>query len=956
VPLRHREETLNTQLAILLGRFGVRAEAETLHLKGRERPDVLFTWRGLRVVIEGKFADHPGARNTVLQEARGRVQRGVANLAAAVVYPQVLRNIPTTKLLSQLERVELEYSIVSEGGQTTWFVGSASALMGAFRRAHQAAADLDVVSETAKSLAERLEALAHFWMDQPGTCDRLSGILGMHVPEGEIGKKKRARRDTAARVSALVIANALIFQQQLAATDGRVTPLGRLRDEQDVVAGARAHWQWIWQNVNYVPIFQLADRVAAELPITQSTLRAFRSLLAEAMAICARQSALRHDLMGRIYHWLLHQAKYLGTYYTSVPAATVLLSLAIHRFRETDFGDPRVLAGFKVADLACGTGTLLMAAAQALSDAYILARANTGRALTPVDLQTLHRALMENILHGYDVLPSAVHLTASTLAMLAPEVAFVRMNLYVMLLGIYNGAARLGSLDFIGTDTVRTQFALDDSQAEIIRTGASRTQFVNATVPALDLCVMNPPFVRSVGGNLLFGSLPNERKVLQTELKKRVRNLHASVTAGLGAVFVALADQRVKEGGRLAFVLPHAASSGEAWGETRRLIADRYHLETVVSSYDAERPNFSENTDLSELLLIACKSSNNTGMRTTRYVNLLRNPATIYEALDLAERLKEDREGIITSEAGTWADVFDLPVPRSSENWHGALFSRGDLARAFLNLREGKLLPPDGTAPTVIPTCTVAQLGDIGPDRRRIHEAFDLHWDLRTPHPAFWDHEADQVRTLRQTPNAWLQPRKTPRYADRSATANYAQYPYHLWGMAADILLAERLRTNTHRVLAVGFDQPVLGNTWWALKTGELSSDRRKALLLWLNGTLSLLSFFGARVATHGAWMQMKKPAWEAMPVLDVRSLTNRQASALSRAYNELASQELLPLARVNDDPVRRAIDEALCGVLDLPDLTYVRDMLANEPGLTGQRAISDATLADPEEDEDQTR
>jgi hypothetical protein len=953
VSLRHREETLNTELAILLSRFGVRAEAETVHLKGRERPDVLFSWRGLRVVIEGKFADHPGARNVVLNEARGRIQRGIANLAAAVVYPRTLRNTPTAKLLDQLDRVELEYCIVSEGGQTDWFDGPASALMGALRRAHQAAADLDIVSETAKSLAERLEAVAYFWMDQRGSCDRLSSILGMHVPEGESAEKADARRETAARVSALVIANALIFQQQLAATDGRITPLGRLEQDTDIVAGARAHWQWIWQNVNYVPIFQLADRVAAELTISQGTLRAFRGLLNEAVAICARQSALRHDLMGRIYHWLLHQAKYLGTYYTSVPAATVLLSLAVHRFRETDFGDPRVLAGFKVADLACGTGTLLMATAQAISDAYILARANTGRTLTAVDLQTLHRALMENILHGYDVLPSAVHLTASTLAMLAPEVAFVRMNLYVMLLGIYGGTPRLGSLDFIGTDTVHTQFALDDSQAETIRTGAAKTQFVNAIVPALDLCVMNPPFVRSVGGNLLFGSLPNERDVLQTELKKRVRNLHASVTAGLGAVFVALADQRLREGGRLAFLLPHAASSGEAWAKTRRLIADRYHLETVVSSYDAERPNFSENTDLSELLLIARKRSNNTGVRATRYVNLLRNPASIYEALDLAERLKEDREGIISSDAGTWADVFDLPVSRGSENWHGALFSRGDLAKAFLQLREGRLFPPGGTTAAGFRTCGMAELGDIGPDRRRIHEAFDLHWDVRTSHAAFWDHEANRVRTLRQTPNAWLQPRKTPRYADRTAAVNYAQYPYHLWGMAADILLAERLWPITHRVLAVGFDRPVLGNTWWALKTDSLNSDRRKALLLWLNGTLSLLAFFGARVATRSAWMQLKKPAWAAMPVLDVRSLTNRQASALSHTYDELASQELLALARLNHDPVRRAIDEALCRVLSLPDLAYLRDMLANEPGLTGEHALSEATPADPEDDED---
>jgi hypothetical protein len=90
---RHREETLNTQLAILLSRFGVQADAETIQAQGRARPDVLFNWRGLRVVIEGKFDDHPQARDVVLGDAWGRVQRGIANIAAAVVYPW-LRSAP----------------------------------------------------------------------------------------------------------------------------------------------------------------------------------------------------------------------------------------------------------------------------------------------------------------------------------------------------------------------------------------------------------------------------------------------------------------------------------------------------------------------------------------------------------------------------------------------------------------------------------------------------------------------------------------------------------------------------------------------------------------------------------------------------------------------------------------------------------------------------------------------
>ena len=169
--------------------------------------------------------------------------------------------------------------------------------------------------------------------------------------------------------------------------------------------------------------------------------------------------------------------------------------------------------------------------------------------------------------------------------------------------------------------------ALDYSQIETIRTGASMSRETNATLPKLHLCVMNPPFVRSVGGNLLFGSLPDERGLLQKDLKKRVKHLSASVTAGLGSVFVALADKHLEVGGRLAFVLPAALASGEAWGPTRKLLAESYHLETVVSSHDAERPNFSENTDLSELLFIARKLGSGEKPGRVTCISLWRNPA-----------------------------------------------------------------------------------------------------------------------------------------------------------------------------------------------------------------------------------------------------------------------------------------------------------------------------------------
>lgn len=364
---------------------------------------------------------------------------------------------------------------------------------------------------------------------------------------------------------------------------------------------------------------------------------------------------------------------------------------------------------------------------------------------------------------------------------------------------------------------------------------------------------MNPPFVRSVGGNLLFGSLPDERGRLQTELKRRVKEIGASATAGLGSVFVALADRWLKPDGRLAFVLPAALASGEAWGDTRRLIAEKYHLETVISSHDAVRPNFSENTDLSEILFIARKKMDNKPARRTSYISLWRNPRSIHEALDLANRINQvnlpvtvEGSGLTTISGpnGKLGEMISLPGANGKENWTGALFAQSELLRVCCALERGTLRVPGHRKTVPVPLCALNTLGALGPDRKRIHEGFKVTRDDWTPYPAFWNHESAKVLTIQQKPNArlaaWLESPRGPNYGA------------HLWERAGNILLVERLRSNTHRVLAIGFEKDVLGNTWWALKPHELKSQQWKALLLWLNSSLSILLFSGVALLRRG--------------------------------------------------------------------------------------------------------
>lgn len=939
---RNREEVVNTQLAIFISRLGFQADAETIHERGDHRPDVLLILRGLRVVIEGKFSDVPNARSAVSNDVNNRIRAGIGHIGVAVVYPPEFRQARTTEILGLFEAATLQFKIVAEGQPNDdWFDGTATRLMDALRRAHEGLVRDDIVEQTAQSLQIRMQGVADLWEGNAGTLERLSALLGTPVPANENDEQAADRRESAAKVSALVLANAFIFQEQLAATDERVSTLRTLLNSDDVVSSTAEHWRWIWQNINYVPIFQLGERVLNELPSGLPASQAVITLLREAASICNQQTALRHDLMGRIYHWLLHDAKYLGTYYTSVPAATLLLKLVMGRQWGVDFGDARSLADFKVVDLACGTGTLLMSAAQAIADKFIVSRAEAGTAIEARSLATLHSTLMQNVLYGYDILPTAVHLTASTLALLSPEIAFRQMNLFVMPVGMDRTTPRLGSIDFFAGQRLSTQFTLDDQVVDVVRTGAGRSQYTNAEVPIADLFVMNPPFVSNRYGNLIFGSHPQERELLKRELSRWATRFGVSATAGLGAVFVPLADLYVKEGGRLAFVLPLALATGEAWEPVRRLIADRYHLEIVIASHDRTRFNFSENTSLSEVLFVARRLRSGERPGKTAYVSLWQNPTTIYEALDTAHSVEQVIASLAENDADTAvvlsadrpiAEIAYRPGPVGGENWTPIIFAQSALAAIHRSLdRENALAIPGSGRSTDLPLCPLSDLGELGFDARDVADAFEAdrtrtNWSA---YSGFFDHDSHVVVTLHQQPNAYVHPRT------RALPGRPLRSADRVWEKSSDLLLVSRLRTNTQKVIAVSLDVNVVGNTWWPLHH-NLTSAQKKALVLWLNSTLGILLYYGRRAITEGAWVQMKKPAWTGMPVLNVLMLSEQALEELRAAYDRLSERELAPVAQLNDDQTRIEIDATLERVLGLSSLATVRELLEREPSFSG--------------------
>ncbi|MEN2993433.1 MAG: hypothetical protein ABDH91_07770, partial [Bacteroidia bacterium] len=157
---------------------------------------------------------------------------------------------------------------------------------------------------------------------------------------------------------------------------------------------------------------------------------------------------------------------------------------------------------------------------------------------------------------------------------------------------------------------------------------------------------------------------------------------------------------------------------------------------------------------------------------------------------------------------------------------------------------------------------------------------------------------------------------------------------------SSNLMIVERLRLNTYRVVAVKLTQSALSNVWWPLLLKDSGTDKEiyeKALALWLNSTLGLLSLLIVRQETEGPWIAYKKGNLLSALVLHLGKLPRNSLSKLAKSFDKLAHESLLPLSKIAEDPVRAQIDDRIAAVLGIPSekLKEVRELLQQEPILT---------------------
>ena len=305
----------------------------------------------------------------------------------------------------------------------------------------------------------------------------------------------------------------------------------------------------------------------------------------------------------------------------------------------------------------------------------------------------------------------------------------------------------------------------------------------------------------------------------------------------------------------------------------------------VITSHDPLRWNFSDSTDLSEALLIATRrsESDQPAEHRSTFVNLWRDPNGVLPAHRIAgaiaatapARLEDTGTALLEVDGQHVGEMVSLPETKLvRRQWSGVQFARADLLRSALRLLDdGQVWVPGEANVTHVPLCSVGEIGQVGPDRRDVWDGFEVT-GATTAYPIVMNHDTLRRKRLVASPDQHLAPLVKPRPGRRLKPLD------QLWSKSGRLLVSERLRLNTARIVAMRSEMNVLSNVWWPVRIKDERME--KALTAWLNSSLGLLTMVAQRTSTEGSWVALKKADLEKLPVLNVNRISPTQLQNIS--------------------------------------------------------------------------
>lgn len=350
-------------------------------------------------------------------------------------------------------------------------------------------------------------------------------------------------------------------------------------------------------DVNYKAIYSVD--VVSELPDIDLIIGNVKNVIRAIKGV--RASSIRHDLIGRIYHESLpfETRKRLATFYTKPVAAEILAGLCIDKWDK------------KIIDIACGSGTLLVAAYRRKE---VLYKEYQEREELPIgDIEKLHNLFVKEQITGLDIMPFACHLTAVNLSAQNPHVTTNKLRVAVQdSLSLQNAVK---SKEFKEQGIILKPFSRTIQETllkpEIIKqTYFSRNGEVVEAKGVVspegigeefllypsEVVIMNPPF--------------SDREKMPEDYRKKLKTFDKLIAkcgnqVNLWGFFLALADDLIIGGGKIGAVIPINIARGEATQKIRNHILENYRISYIVKA--TKDLGFSEAAAFRDILLIAEK-------------------------------------------------------------------------------------------------------------------------------------------------------------------------------------------------------------------------------------------------------------------------------------------------------------------------------------------------------------
>jgi len=757
------------------------------------------------------------------------------------------------------------------------------------------------------------------------------------------------------RMAMTIIANALTFHATVAGRH-EIPTISQLRKERttSLQIAILDSWQQILDEINYWPIFNVASDLLAPIRV-RTAKRILDALISASNQLSELGINTRHDLSGRMFQNLIADRKFLATFYTLPTSATLLAEVAVARLR-ADWTNLASYPDLRIADLSCGTGTLLSAAYHSILSRYRHAGGDDSH---------VHRRMVEQSVVAADIMPAAAHLCASQLSSVHPTVVFDNTRVYTMPYGIGSGEERyrevaIGSLDLIAADQSLSLFATGQRQARGAQ-GDIDIRDLDLPHQSVDLVIMNPPFTRPTNHEVAdvpipafagFRTAENEQRAMSDRLARIRRALTSPAghgNAGLASNFIDLAHAKVKPGGVIALVLPIAAIQGASWRPARELIFRMYSNVVVITIADAGNTAraFSADTGMAEALVVATRSAERRPADADAlFVNLYNRPASLLEGAEVAKLISsipsDSNSGRIRAGDRDLGSYLRAPLHEGG----CAAVRESALADAMISLRNGVLKMPRLDRCHSMPIVPLGQIGKRGLLHRDIGNKNDQQPPYRGPfkicpargvpsYPMLWGHDAARERHLLVEPDCQGDVR--PGCGTRAAAA---------WQTATRLHFNLDFQLNSQSMAACLTPERSLGGRAWPnMRLHEQGWE--ETIALWANSTLGLMAFWWAGSRQQQGRTVLTISSLPGIATLNVRTLSSSKLTRASKLFRDFRSKPFLPANEAYRDSTRQELDQALLiEILELPEdvlepLGVLRRQWCCEPSVHGGKSTA---------------